>query len=140
MLKRFNRAQGFKYYLIFALTDETFSLLSSLPDKQAQGPFMFLVALLDHLYWIIGTLIGAVAGSVLPINIEGIGFSLTALCVVLMIEQMLRVRKARVFIVSALTAILVVVFLPSRFSLLSALVIALVLAQLTEPKEAKHDP
>jgi 4-azaleucine resistance transporter AzlC len=139
MLKRFNRTKGFKYYLIFALTDETFSLLSSLPDKHAQGRFMFLVALLDHAYWVIGTLVGAVAGSVLPFNIEGIEFSLTALFVVLMIEQMLRVRKARVFIVSALVAILVVVFLPSRFSLLSALVIALALAQLIEPKEAKHD-
>ncbi|MDR3341492.1 MAG: AzlC family ABC transporter permease [Treponema sp.] len=129
MLKRFNRAGPFKYYLIFALSDETFALLSSLPDREDRSRFMFLVALLDQGYWVIGTVIGAVAGSLLPFNIEGIGFALTALFVVLMIEQILRVRKARIFIIAALTAILTVFVLPARLSLLSAMVIALITVQ-----------
>jgi 4-azaleucine resistance transporter AzlC len=141
MLKRFNNAGRFKYYLIFALTDETFALLSSLPEHDdnaagiaAQTPeernrFMFLVALLDQCYWICGSVIGAAAGSLLPFDFTGIDFALTALFVVLMIEQLLRVKKARLFVISALVTILATLLLPSRLSLLSALAFSLAAVQ-----------
>jgi 4-azaleucine resistance transporter AzlC len=137
MLKRFNAAGPFKYYLVFSLTDETFALLSSLPEEGLPdaGPggdknrFMFYVALLNQIYWIAGSVIGAAAGTLLPFNMEGISFALTALFVVLMIEQILRVKRALPFIVSALTAILTVFILPSRLSLLSAMLISLILVQ-----------
>jgi 4-azaleucine resistance transporter AzlC len=133
MLKRFNAAGPFKYYLIFSLTDETFALLSSMPEGYAEegdrNRFMFYVALLDQGYWITGSVIGAAAGALLPFKTEGISFALTALFVVLMIEQILRVKKALPFVVSALTAILAVFLLPSRLSLLSAMVISLILVQ-----------
>jgi 4-azaleucine resistance transporter AzlC len=149
MLKRFNASGPYKYYLIFALTDETFALLSSLPEgedrenqsRAAKSPagfsrFMFLVALLDHGYWIAGTVAGALLGTLIPFNMEGIDFALTALFVVLMIEQILRVKRSSPFIISALAAILGAVFLPSRLSLLSAMVIALTVVQLLTGKEA----
>jgi 4-azaleucine resistance transporter AzlC len=133
MLKRFNTAGPFKYYLIFSLTDETFALLSSIPGDYPEGEernrFMFYVALLDHSYWVAGSIIGAVVGALLPFKMEGISFALSALFVVLMIEQILRVKKALPFIISASTAILTVLFLPARVSLLSAMVISLVLVQ-----------
>jgi 4-azaleucine resistance transporter AzlC len=148
MLKRFQKAGPRKYYLIFALTDETFALLSSLPDGAAegtspaagvsgvssenQGLFMFYVSLLDQCYWVTGSVIGAIAGSLIPFHTEGIGFALTALFVVLMIEQMLRVRRPGVFIISALAAVLAVIFFPARISLLSAMVLALTLTPLAE--------
>jgi 4-azaleucine resistance transporter AzlC len=135
MLKRFNRTGPFKYYLIFALTDETFALLSSLPDQEKRGRFLFLVALLDQSYWVLGSVIGAMAGSLLPFTLDGIGFALSALFVVLMIEQILRVRKAQVFIIAALAAVLTVFVLPARLSLLSAMVIALVAVQLISMKK-----
>jgi 4-azaleucine resistance transporter AzlC len=101
MFKRFNAAGPYKWYLIFSLTDETFALLSSLPDdgernsrdRAAFSRFMFYVALLDHLYWIAGGALGALLGTLLPFEIQGIGFALTALFVALMIEQILRVKK-----------------------------------------------
>ena len=93
---------------------------------------MFYIALLDQCYWVIGSLIGAVVGTVLPFNLEGIGFSLTALFIVLMIEQILRVRRPLPFVVSALAAILGTLLLPSRLSLLSALVLSLVLVRLLD--------
>ncbi|MDR1949396.1 MAG: AzlC family ABC transporter permease [Spirochaetaceae bacterium] len=155
MLKRFDAAGSFKPYLVFALTDETFALLSSLKDEDLETPenrgfFMFLVSLLDQLYWVLGSVIGAVAGTLIPFNMEGIGFALTALFVVLMIEQILRAREEALaaasppqtrsfpgaalwtlpFVFSALAAIAAVVFLPSRISLLSAMVVSLVLIQL----------
>lgn len=146
MLKRFNRAKAFKYYLVFALTDETFALLSSLPDPESgtdksgnpgiaahtlkeRGRFMFFVALLDQGYWVLGSVIGAVAGSLIPFAMEGIGFSLTALFTVLLLEQILRVRKPKVFVISALAAVCTVFALPSRLSLLSAMIISLGVVQ-----------
>jgi 4-azaleucine resistance transporter AzlC len=134
MLKRFRAAGPWKYYLIFALSDETFALLSSLPSPEEGGPvnqgrFMFYVAFLDQCYWVFGTLIGAAAGALVPFNTEGIGFALTALFVVLMIEQILRVKRSLPFIVSAVAAVLGVIFLPPRFSLLSAMVVSLVTVQ-----------
>jgi 4-azaleucine resistance transporter AzlC len=135
MLKRFNRTGPFKYYLIFALTDETFALLSSLSEQEKRGRFLFLVALLDQSYWVLGSVIGAVAGSLLPFTLDGIGFALSALFVILMIEQILRVRKAQVFIIAALAAVLTVFVLPARLSLLSIMVIALVAVQLISMKK-----
>jgi 4-azaleucine resistance transporter AzlC len=142
MFKRFKNAGLWKGYLIFALTDETFALLSSLPERaekgeggispEKQGLFMLYVSLLNQGYWVAGSVSGAIAGSLLPVNTEGIGFALTALFVVLMIEQMLRVRRPGIFIISALAAVLAAVFLPARFSLLSAMALALALSALAE--------
>jgi 4-azaleucine resistance transporter AzlC len=130
------KASGpFKAYLIYALTDETFALLSSLPEGTepgetgSRGTFMFLVALLDHFYWVAGSIIGAVAGTLLPFNMEGVGFALTALFIVLMIEQILRLKRPAPFIISAAAAALGSFLLPSRLSLLAALTVSLVLVQ-----------
>jgi 4-azaleucine resistance transporter AzlC len=143
MFKRFNAAGPYKWYLIFSLTDETFALLSSLPDngernsrdRAAFSRFMFYVALLDHLYWIAGGALGALLGALLPFEIQGIGFALTALFVALMIEQILRVKKPLPFIMSAAAAVLAVALLPSRLSLLSGMALALAAAQLFAGKD-----
>jgi 4-azaleucine resistance transporter AzlC len=153
MLKRFNRAGPFRPYLIYALTDETFALFTALPgegdgsDPAERNPaernrLMFYIALLDQSYWVAGSLIGALAGSLVPFKLEGISFALTALFVVLMIEQMFRVRRPLVFIVSALAAALAVCFLPARLSLLSAMALSLALTppaeKLSAPRPAKE--
>ncbi|MDR2662128.1 MAG: AzlC family ABC transporter permease [Treponema sp.] len=148
MFKRFKNAGLYKWYLIFSLSDETFALLSSLPEPAAGtgknsgqpapgfsgGPeasprFMLLVSLLDQLYWVAGTLIGAVAGSLIPFNTEGIGFALTALFTVLMIEQIRRVKSPALFLGAAAAAALAVIFLPPKVALLGAMLGALVLTR-----------
>ncbi|MDR2159602.1 MAG: branched-chain amino acid ABC transporter permease, partial [Treponema sp.] len=75
----------------------------------------------------------------LPFNMEGISFALTALFVVLMIEQILRVKRALPFIVSASAAVLTVLILPSRLSLLSAMVISLILVQLIDQARGRRE-
>lgn len=139
MLQRFEKTGTFKWYLIFAMTDETFALLSSLPKAgSAKGGlgrhtetertlFMFFVALLDHFYWVAGSVIGAAAGFFLPFNLEGVGFALTSLFIVLMIEQILNIniKKPMIFIVSALIAVGTVVFFSARTSLLLGITISL---------------
>ncbi|MDR2176669.1 MAG: AzlC family ABC transporter permease [Treponema sp.] len=134
--RRINASGPFKFYLIYALTDETFALLSSLPEGNGPGEtgsrpsFMCMTALLNQCYWVCGSIIGAVAGTLIPFNLEGISFALTALFIVLMIEQILRVRRPAPFVISSLAAALASFLLPSRFSLLTALVFSLALTQL----------
>jgi len=128
MMNRFRSAGPLRWYLIFGMTDETFALLSSLPennDSTERARFMFLVTLLDHIYWIAGGLIGAIAGSLIPFSTEGVGFALTALFIVLAIEQMSRHRRPGIFIVSAALAVICVLLLPSRISLLAAMALSL---------------
>ena len=75
--------------MIFALTDETYSLLctTNVPEDVDESKFLFAISVMDHFYWVLGSAIGAIAGTVLPINSEGIDFAMTALFVVIFIEQ-----------------------------------------------------
>ncbi|MCL2232763.1 MAG: AzlC family ABC transporter permease [Treponema sp.] len=140
MLKRFGDTGPFKPYLVFSLTDETFALLSSLPENggpfagegERRRRFMFYVALLNQGYWTAGSVVGALAGALITFDMYGIGFALTALFIVLMIEQIKRVKKPGVFVVSGAAALLGVFLLPGTVSLLAALALALVLAPLVE--------
>lgn len=77
-----------KLYLIFSLTDETYALLTTTKyDKEDKYKFYFLVSLLNQFYWIMGSLIGAIAGTLIPFTFNGIDFALTALFAVLFVEQ-----------------------------------------------------
>lgn len=78
-----------KPYMVFSLTDETFSLLCSVkaPDGVDNLKFMFSIAILNQLYWVTGTALGSVAGSVLPFDTKGIDFAMTALFIVIAVEQ-----------------------------------------------------
>ncbi|MDR0540263.1 MAG: AzlC family ABC transporter permease [Spirochaetaceae bacterium] len=142
MLKRYNAAGRFKPYLIFSLTDETFALLSSWDSDDIpknKNLFLFYVSLLNHSYWIAGSVIGALGGFLIPFKIEGIGFALTALFIVLMIEQIYRIKKTAPFVIAAAAAVLCAVFLPIRVSLLSALTAALALVQIFAPSTNKKN-
>ena len=89
LLERFAKMGKKRLYMIFSLTDETYSLffVTKVPNDVEEGQFLFAIALLDQLYWIIGSAIGALLGSVLPIDTTGIDFAMTALFVVIMVEQ-----------------------------------------------------
>lgn len=78
-----------KLYMIFSLTDETYALLAGVhpPEGIDEKGFYFSIAVLDHIYWIVGSLVGAVAGSLITINTEGIDFAMTALFIVIAVEQ-----------------------------------------------------
>lgn len=80
-----------KPYIIFALTDETYSLVTQNqpPEGMSRHKYCFLVSLLNHIYWIAGCSLGALLGSVIPISFEGVEFVLTALFVTLFVEQWL---------------------------------------------------
>lgn len=83
-----------KAYMIFALTDETYSLVSagSVPEGLDKKQYCFLVSLFDQCYWIAGCLLGSLAGTVLPISFEGVEFVLTALFVTMFVDQWLSTK------------------------------------------------
>lgn len=88
-LSRF-RKMGAKYpYMVFSLTDETYSLLCTCryPADVDGRAADFLIALLDQCYWVAGSVLGSLAGQWIPLDFTGIDFSMTALFVVLLIEQ-----------------------------------------------------
>ena len=91
LLERFESAKKFKPYLIFSLTDETYSLyfLTKTPKTVNEGKFLFALAVLDHSYWIAGSIIGSIAGALIPFDSTGIDFAMTALFLVILTEQWL---------------------------------------------------
>ena len=89
MFGRYKDAGRYKPYLIFALTDETYSLLcdGQVPEGTDPDRFRFLVSLFNHSYWVLGSVLGSLAGSVLPFSTAGIEFSMTALFIASFTEQ-----------------------------------------------------
>ena len=89
MLEKFRGMGARKWYMMFSLTDETYALLAGVEAPAGVEPrdFYFAIALLDQLYWIAGSVIGAVAGALITINTQGIDFAMTALFLVIAVEQ-----------------------------------------------------
>ena len=91
-IERFKKFKKAYPYMVFSLTDETYSLLCSMPrpedftDRQWDMAFFF-ASLLHHAYWIIGSVIGAGAGQLIPFDSTGIDFAMTALFVVIAVDQ-----------------------------------------------------
>ncbi|WP_418718331.1 AzlC family ABC transporter permease [Candidatus Allofournierella merdipullorum] len=88
-IERFRSMGKKRPYMIFSLTDETYSVLCGMDEVPAgvdKNGAMFLVALLDQLYWVAGSLLGIFAGG-LPLDFTGIDFSMTALFLVIFLEQ-----------------------------------------------------
>lgn len=89
MLEKYGQAGKNKPYLIFGLTDETFSVVchEQVPKQLDRDKVYFWITLLDHGYWILGSVLGAVAGNYITFNTAGLDFALTALFVVIATEQ-----------------------------------------------------
>lgn len=85
MLRKFENFGKLKPYMIFSLTDETFSLL--VKNDCSNKYQSFLISLFDQCYWIIGSLLGAMIGSKISFNTQGLEFSMTALFIVIVINQ-----------------------------------------------------
>ncbi len=130
LLEPYKDAGRKKPYLIFALTDETYSLVTQNqpPEGMRRHTYCFLVSLLDHIYWIIGCGLGNFLGNVLPISFDGVEFVLTALFVTMFIEQWLTHKNHLPAIIGvAATALCLFVFGREIFLIPSMVLIALLL-------------
>ena len=115
-------------YMIFSLSDETYSVLCSCKNEDPEEknrPAWFLINLFDQSYWIIGSVIGALLGQVLPFDFTGIDFSMTALFVVILLDQVLAHPKAagRCAVTGLLAGIICLFIFGSGNFLLPALII-----------------
>lgn len=95
MLEKYKGTGRKKAYLIFGLCDETFSInyAAQIPQEVDKGWYMFFVTLLNHIYWVVGACLGGFLGSLVTLNMEGLEFVMTALFVVIFIEQWMKESK-----------------------------------------------
>ena len=95
MLDRFRGMGLKKIYLIFGMCDETFSInyTAKIPEDVDRGWFMFFVTLLNHFYWVFGATLGGIFGSLITFSTEGLDFVMTAMFVVIFLEQWLKDRR-----------------------------------------------
>jgi 4-azaleucine resistance transporter AzlC len=140
MIDKYKDAGKYKPYMIFALTDETYSLLCDgvTPSGVDTNQYRFLVSIFNHSYWVTGSIIGSLLGAVLPFSTKGIEFSMTALFVAAFTEQWLTTKDH----VPALTGIIctllcLVVFGKNNFLIPAMLLITLVLTLLRGREEGR---
>lgn len=143
MLDQYKGTGKRKPYLIFALTDETYSLVcsdhSDIPQKHKKDYYL-LVSLFDQIYWIVGSLLGAVAGTLIQFNSEGIDFALTALFVTVFLEQWLSSKDHLPALVGVgVSALCLVLFGADSFLIPAMLVIALILCLYTGKKKGGEE-
>lgn len=116
--------------MIFGLTDETYSLLctTKVPDDVEEDKFLFAISLMNQSYWVIGSAIGGLAGALLPFNSEGIDFAMTALFVVIFVEQWMETENRIPEIIGIAAAFICLqIFGKDSFVLPSMILIILVL-------------
>lgn len=142
MIDKYKHTGKFKPYLIFALTDETYSLnCGRAPEGVTDSPvYYFLVSLFNQCYWVIGSMLGAALGFVIPFNTEGIDFALTALFVTVFVEQWLSTRDHIPALIGVFSSVLCLIFFGAGNFLIPAMVLITALLALYGKKGGgKHD-
>lgn len=123
LLEKFKGTGPYKPYLIFSLTDETYSLLTTIkvPPQMDKKKFYFYISLFDQLYWILGGIIGALIGNFITFHCDHLNFALTALFVVLLIEQMRQCDSRIPFAIAGFVSIFTMIFISKNNMLLFSL-------------------
>ena len=134
LLNKFPPHGLLRWYMVFALTDETYSVLTTVPANTSHKK-MALVALLNQSWWVLGTLIGAVVGAQAQITLAGLDFVLASLFAVLTVEQW-RTRKSPAPLWVALAAYAVAYPLAARHALVIAIALSIAAGMMWKPKSA----
>ena len=141
MIDRYKDSGRYKPYLIFALTDETYSLLcdGKTPEGEDADLYRFLVSLFNHIYWVTGSVVGSLLGAVLPFSTKGIEFAMTALFLSSFTEQWIENRDHIPAVTGvAGTLLCLLVFGPEQFLIPSMLLITLVLTLIRGKRVAEQ--
>ncbi len=127
LLKKFKKAGSLRPYLIFALTDETYALMTTMREdpRLKRRWYLFFLAALNQGYWVGGTLAGALFGRMVRFDTRGLDFSLTALFVVLAMEQYKQRRDALPFLIGAAASLIAMTLVSRDRMLITAIALAL---------------
>ena len=140
MLDKYKGTGLKKIYLIFGMCDEIFSInyTADIPADVDKGWFMFFVTLLNHFYWFFGATLGGVCGSLIRFDTEGLEFVMTAMFVVIFLEQWLKEKDHTSAIVgTAISVLCLALFGPDDFIIPAMLAMLGVLTLLKNPLERK---
>ena len=133
LLDTFPRSPLLRWYTAFALTDETYSVLTALP-RDTPPRHMALLALLNQLWWLLGTLLGAAIGTQARIPLDGLDFVLCALFAVLTVEQW-RSRHSPLPLWTAIGAYALAATLVPAHALVLAILLSLLVGLVTYKKK-----
>ncbi len=125
MVERYRGAGLKKGYLMHALTDETYSLVCTgdVPDDVDPHKYYLTVSLLDHSYWVLGSVLGSLIGGLLTFNTAGIDFAMTALFVTVFVEQWLTTKEHRPAIIGVGASVLCLLLFGSDNFLIPAMIV-----------------
>ena len=118
MLDKYKGLGWKKFFLIFGMCDETFSInyTAEIPEGVDRGWFLFFVTLLDWFYWVSGATVGGLAGSLIHFNTKGLSFVMTAMFTVIFLEQLQKERHGTTALVGLLCSVVcLVIFGPQSF-------------------------
>ena len=140
MLEKYKNLGIKKWYLIFGMCDESFSINCSVipPADVDHGWFMFFVTLLNHIYWVAGATIGGILGSCIKCSTKGIDFVLTALFVVIFLNQWEETGHHLPALVGLLSSAICLLFFGSdKFMIPAMILIVLILTGLENHVESR---
>ena len=137
-LDLFKKMGKLKPYMIFSLTDETYSLMSiALKRGGKYNSYFFFVSIINQFFWIFGSFLGGVIGQIIPFNTAGIDFAMTALFTVIFIEQWLSSKNKVPGIMGLILGLGFLLIMKSSSFILPALVVASILLLFMKNREEK---
>lgn len=128
-LKRYQKMGKSRWYMIFSLTDETYSLMCNMKesDEPEEQRFMFYVSLCNQLYWIIGSVVGALLGNAITFDTTGIDFAMTALFTVIFVEQWMNTKDHMQVYIAIICALISMLIFHQNFLLPALILLTLIL-------------
>ena len=141
MLDKFRGMGWKKPYLIFGMCDETFSIncTAEIPEDVDRGWFYFFVTLLNQIYWVLGATAGGLVGGLIRFNTEGLDFVMTAMFVVIFLEQWRKEKRHDSAAVGmAASVVCLAIFGADNFLIPTMVCILAVLTALRKPLEQKE--
>ncbi len=123
MLDKYKNTGWKRFYLIFGMCDEAFSInyTADIPEDVDRGWFMFFVTLLNQIYWVSGSTLGGLLGSLFTFNTQGLDFVMTAMFVVIFLEQLLKEQKHYTAIIGTGASALCLIFFGADSFMLPAM-------------------
>nr|WP_315087043.1 AzlC family ABC transporter permease [uncultured Lachnoanaerobaculum sp.] len=141
MLEKYNIPGWKKLYLIYGMCDESFSINATVdvPKDIDRGWFMFFVTMLNQIYWVAGATIGGIFGSFIPFDTKGIEFVMTALFVVIFLENWLKEKNHSASVIGLFISFICLIIFKGTNFIIPSMIIILSVLTLLKGRLEKHE-